>query len=147
MFEVTIDSVVSAIATKIRQAFSINELKEIYKDKPSQDAVPPCAFIHQLNFEQTSEMRGRANRSHMFDIRIHPLENSNNYESWSRAISEKLVGILDTISVVGQQVKSSSITITFQDNVLHCIVSYNFKVKTITSLPKMEDLTLIERVK
>ena len=43
--ELTGQEVISELVTRLRTRFTINQFKEVYKDKPVQGMVLPCIFV------------------------------------------------------------------------------------------------------
>ena len=139
--------VVSAIATKLKAGFSTDEAKKLYKDKPAQGMVKPCFFIHQLNHDTTAEMKDRAQKDYLIDIRYHPSDADTEAFTTMGMIQEKLCSVVDEITVVSQSVKAKSLKSQIVDGVLHTIVSYSFKVvKQPVEYPLMETVEITERV-
>lgn len=141
MAVLTGEEVVSSVATNIRAAFTTAELKVIYKDTPLQNIKKPYAFIHQINAEHQNEMRGRAEHNFMIDVRVHPEDIQTNIQTWGRAMATKMLDALNTITVSTQSVKSRVIEWRVEDNVLHVIARYAFKVIYVEqSVPDMENM-------
>jgi len=135
------DVVVSAISVAIAGGFSSTEIAKIYKNKAVQNMIKPCAFIHQINMVHTPELKERGNRDYLIDIRVHPLDTTLDVDSWARALSEKMIGIIEKITVEGQQVKARPIECRVEDEVLHIIVKYAFKIRaSLTDVPEMETI-------
>ena len=147
MNELQVDSVVSAIATKVYNSFTRQQIANIYKNKPVQGMVTPCAFIHEINVSQSNELGLRGNRHYILDVRVHPPQREDNINTWCRNIAEKMRSVLNIITVAGLPLKSNSMEYTIEDNVLHCIVTYSFKTVQKIEAIKMKDLDYTERVK
>lgn len=142
------EEVVSSIATNIRAIFSTTEIKAIYKDTPLQNIKKPYAFIHQINAEHLNEMRGRAEHNFIIDVRVHPEDNQTNVQTWARAIATKMLEALNIITVSGQPVKSRGIEWKVEDNVLHVITRYSYKVIHVEEpIPDMETLLYNDHIK
>ena len=164
------EEVISGIAKKLSTNISALELKNIYKNKPQQGMVKPCAFLHQLDYGQTSEMRNRANRDYLVDIRVHPADDEQRIQSWGTKLAEKVISAVSTINIV-EEVEEVTEPVEEQEevtepvksdkpirlkraewriesDVLHVIVSYSFKVIQVIedSTPYMETLDYTERV-
>lgn len=135
------DCVVSAVAKNVRSQFSKEDLKELYKELPQQGVQKPYAFIHQINAEHQNQMRNSANWTFMLDIRVHPKDHETDIQSWARGVAFKLIEAVNIITVSGQSVKARKTEYSVQDNVLHFIVSYEFRVIHAESeVPDMENL-------
>lgn len=148
MNELTGDNVVSAIARNIRSKFAKTDIKEIYKELPQQNVQKPYAFIHQINAEHENQMRNSANWTFMLDIRVHPKDGQTDIQSWARSLAIRLIDALNIITISGQSVKSKSIEYKVEDNVLHFIVSYAYRVIRVEdNVPDMENLTYGEHLK
>lgn len=142
MAVLTGEEVVSSVAVNIRAAFTTTELKVIYKDTPLQNIKKPYAFIHQINAEHQNEMRGRAEHNFMIDVRVHPEDTQTNIQTWARAVATKMLEALNTITVSEQSVKSRGIEWKVEDNVLHVITRYAYKVlHAEASVPDMETMS------
>ena len=84
----------------------------------------------------------------MIDVRVHPEDNQTNVNSWAREIATGLIDALNVITVSNQAVKSSNIEYRVEDNVLHFIVSYAFKVIRITdAVPDMHKMQYGQHIK
>lgn len=142
------EDVVSAVSKNIRSRFSKERIKAIYKNLPQQNIQKPYAFIHQINAQHQNEMRNRANWTFMLDIRVHPQDTQTDIQVWARAIALDLVEAINIITVSGQAVKARSIDCKVEDNVLHCIASYSFKVIRVEDdAPDMQNLLYGEHLK
>lgn len=148
MAALTGEEVVSAVARNIRAQFSENIIKKIYKEISWQNTQKPYAFIHQITSGHKNEMRNRGEWNFMIDVRVHPEDNQTNVNSWARGIATGLIDALNVITVSGQAVKASSIEHRVEDNVLHFIVSYAFKVIRITdAVPDMRKMRYGQHIK
>lgn len=148
MAALTGEDVVSAMSINIRNAFSKAELKAIYKNSPQQNIQKPFAFIHQLNFEHQNQMRNSANWIHLLDVRVHPEDGQTDIQSWAREVAPKLIEALNIITISGQAVKSRSIEWKVEDDVLHFIVSYAYRVIRPTSdIPDIQSLRYGRHIK
>lgn len=142
------EEVVSGVSRNIRAAFTKEELPAIYKDTPIQNVIKPYAFIHQIIAEHSNEMRGRAQHNFIIDVRIHPPDGKTNIQTWARAMATKLLEALNTITVSEQAVKSYGIEWKVEDDVLHFITKYAFKVvHTEEPVPDMQTLEYGENIK
>lgn len=124
------EEVVSGVATNIRSAFTSTELVAIYKDSPMQNIKKPYAFIHQIHAEHRNEMVGRGEHHFMVDVRVHPSDAQTNVQTWARSVAYRLVEAINVITISSMPVKSRSMEWRVEENVLHFIVSYTFKVIT-----------------
>lgn len=148
MAVLTGEDVVSAVATRVRSAFSTNEIKAIYKDLPQQNLKKPYAFIHQVNATHTNLLRNRARWGFIIDIRVHPEDERTDVQTWARGIALKLVDAVNTITVDNKPVKSTSLEAKVENNVLHVIASYSYGVIRVeTEVPDMGTLTYGDKVK
>lgn len=148
MGALTGDEVISAVSLNIRSMFSEAEMQAIYKNLPQQNIKKPYAFIHLLDANHKNEMRNRANWSFMLDVRVHPKDNETEFDTWARLVAVKLINAINVITVSEQSVKSSSIEYKPEDNVLHFIVSYAFKVVRVEcAAPDMQNLTYGQHTK
>lgn len=139
--------VVSAISKLLRAKFTTLEAVKIYKDKPIQGMQKPCFFLHQINFDSTPEMKTRAQRDYLVDVRYHPKDTDTEALTTMNTIAEKLSDALCGIPIVGQTVKSGGMNSTVVDGVLHFIVSYSFKaIKQPETQPLMGTINITERV-
>lgn len=142
------EDVISGIAKRLSTKISIAELANIYKNKPQQGMVKPCAFLHQIDYAQTSEMRNRANRDYLVDIRVHPSEDEQRIQSWGAKLGEKIILAVSTIDISGKPVRVKRAEWKIESEVLHIFVSYSFKViqEIEDTTPFMETLNHTERV-
>lgn len=142
------EDVVSAVSINIRHRFSKDRIKAIYKNPPQQNIQKPYAFIHQINAQHQNEMRNSANWTFMLDIRVHPQDNQTDIQSWARGVALDLIEAINIITVSGQAVKAKSIEYKVEDNVLHFIVSYSYRVLHIEDdAPDMQTLLYGEHLK
>lgn len=142
--------IVSAIAGQIRKEFDDTEIVAIYKDTPVQNIVKPCMFINIVTSVQTPEMNKRAHRNYMLDIIVTGTDDNTELYTWFSGISERLFSCIDRIYISDQLVKASRIESSIQNNELHVMATYNFKVvKRETDSAesiKMQTNTIYERV-
>lgn len=142
------EDVVSAVSLNVRRMFSTAELKAVYKNLPQQNIQKPYAFIHQLNAEHKNERGNRAEWMFMLDIRVHPEDDRTDVQSWARGIALKLIEAVNIITISGQTVKSISMEYRVEDNVLHFIVSYKYKVVHVQDeAPDMQTMLYGEHLK
>jgi len=137
------DSIISAISTAIRQRFTEAELAKVYKNKPKQGMVKPCAFIHQINMTQRPELRNRGERNYLIDVRVHPTDKQMDVQSWGRNMAESILSAIDPLMLDDRPLKARSIECRIEEDVLHVIVGYTFKVIKVEEdiTPKMEEFT------
>ena len=148
MASLTGQEIVSDAATRLRSRFSTNEFAEIYKDKPVQSMKTPCIFIHSVETTHNPELRGYAWWNHTLDFRCHPGRMQTNIHSWARVLGPAIVECVECLTVDNQQVKSSNATWRVEDDVLHVIMNYRYRVKQKTDeAPDMQDLTYGSRIK
>ena len=148
MAVLTGEEVVSGVARNVRAAFTTTELRAIYKDTPLQNVQKPYAFIHQIQAEHTNEMRGRAEHNFMIDVRVHPTDTQTNIQTWARAVATKLIEALNIITVDLKPVKSRGIEWKVEDDVLHVITRYSYKVIHVEDpVPDMQTLLYGENIK
>ena len=148
MATLTGEDVVSAISKQARAAFSKDEIKAIYKDLPQQNIQKPYAFIHQVNATHTNQLRNTGRWGFIIDIRVHPEDERTNVQTWARGIALRMIEVVNKIAIDGKPVKSTSLEYKVEENVLHVIGSYSFRVVQIEDKgPNMETMTYGERVK
>lgn len=128
------NEVVSSIAYNIKSFIdagiisNTDEIARLYKDTPIQGMVTPCAFIHSVSTEHTLEMRNYALWHYIIDVRCHPKPAQTNVQTWARHLAVKLLECIDRIQVDGQQVRAKDVTWNVEDNVLHMLCNYTFRV-------------------
>lgn len=148
MAALTGQEVVSSLATQLRSRFSISQFAEIYKDKPVQSMRTPCIFLHSVETSHTPGLRNYAWWDHIIDIRCHPGRMRTDIHTWARSLGPMIVDCVTYVSVDGQQVRAKEATWRVEDDVLHVIVKYNFRVmRTTEEVPDMQTLTYGERIK
>ena len=148
MAALTGQEIVSELAKRFRSRFSTTEFAEIYKDKPVQSMKTPCIFIHSVETTHTPELRGYAWWDNIIDIRCHPGRMQTNIHTWARSLGPMIVACAEYLTVDGQQVKARNATWRVEDDVLHVIVSYRYRVlHKLEEVPDMETLTYGERIK
>ena len=147
MAALTGQEIVSELAMRLRSRFSEKEFAEIYKDKPVQSMKTPCIFIHSVETTHTPDLRRYAWWDHIIDIRCHPGRMCTNVHTWARSLGPRIVECIQRITVDNQQVKAKNITWRVEDDVLHVVTSYNFRViHKPEDVPYMETLTYGERI-
>lgn len=140
--------IVSDISTRLRNRFTTTQFKEIYKDTPVQGASPPYIFIHSVDTEHIHQLRGYGWRNYIVDIRCHPAKMQTNVQTWGRGVAEMVMDCLDTLTVDGQQVRAGDIEWKVEENVLHVIFKYGFRVRKVPDvIPDMQTLTYGEHIK
>lgn len=148
MAALTGQEVVSEIATRLRARFSKKEIAEIYKDKPVQSMATPCIFIHSVETTHTPQMRGYAKWDYILDIRCHPSKMRTNIHTWARGLAVMILDAIETLTVLNQPVKAKEVSWRVEDDVLHVLVNYGFRVqRTPEEIPDMKTLTYGERIK
>lgn len=140
--------VVSHLALTFRERFSETEFAKIYKDKPVQSMVTPCIFIHSVETTLTPEIRNYAWWDEIIDIRCHPGKKVTNVQSWARTVGPMIVDCAQRITIDGQEVKAKSLTWRVEDNVLHVVGTYHYRVmQKLEDGPDMRTLTYGQRIK
>lgn len=135
MVEVTGDTVISAISTKIYSSFS--PAPKIYKDQVEQGLVKPCFFISCISQTQERIAPNWFKRTAMMEVRFHPTEGTNKYAQ-CRAIGEKLLEVLDSVDLPNTLINcptlpcwGRNLEYKIRDEVLVFYVTYDFKVKKV----------------
>lgn len=148
MAALTGQEVVSELAKRLRHRFSITEFVEIYKDKPVQSAKTPYIFIHSIETTHTPELRNYAKWDHIIDIRCHPGRMQTNIQTWACSLGPMIVDCVQQITISNQQVKVKDATWRVENDVLHVVVTYSYRVvQKSEEVPNMETLTYGERIK
>lgn len=148
MAALTGQEVVSEIATRLRSRFSVKEFAEIYKDKPVQSMKTPCIFIHSVETTHTPELRRYATWDYIIDIRCHPGRMQTNIDTWARSLGPMILDCVEQITIVKQKVKARNASWRVEDDVLHVLVKYSFRVvQRPEEIPDMQTLTYGERIK
>lgn len=148
MAALTGQELVSGIAQRLRSRFSEAEIAEIYKDKPVQSMKTPCIFIHTVETIHTPEMGLYAWWDHIIDIRCHPGRMQTNVHTWARSLGPMIVECVSKITIGEGQVRATSATWRVEDDVLHVLVKYRYRVKqTEDATPNMQTLAYGRRIK
>lgn len=148
MAELTGQEVVSDIAQRLRRRFSDTQIAEIYKDRPVQSMKTPCIFIHSVETIHTPDRGPYAWWDHIIDIRCHPDRMRTSIHTWARSLGPMIIDCVSRITVSDQQVRASSATWRVEDDVLHVIVKYRYRVvQTGDEVPDMQTLTYGEKIK
>lgn len=148
MATLTGEDVVSAVSKRVRSTFSTAEIKAIYKDLPQQNIKKPYAFIHQVNATHSNQLRNKANWGFIIDVRVHLEDEQTNIQTWARDVGIRLMEAINIIIVDGRPVKSVSLEYKVEENVLHVIASYSYRVVQIEDDgPNMETLSYGDRIK
>lgn len=132
----------SDIAIRLRNKFSQDVFSKIYKDKPVQSIVTPCAFIHSIETTMTSEIGEYAWWNHLIDIRCHPGKLCTNIHSWARTLAPQICDCVQQLTINEQPVKCKEVSWRVENDVLHVIVSYKYRVIRVIDEeePSMETL-------
>lgn len=148
MAALTGQEIVSDAAKRLRSRFSTTEFVEIYKDKPVQSMKTPCIFIHSVETTHTPEIGKYAWWDHTVDFRCHPGRMQTNVHSWARIVGPIIAECVQYLTVGDQQVKSKSAMWRVEDDVLHVIVSYRYRVMQIKDeIPTIESFTYGQKIK
>lgn len=148
MGALTGQEVVSELAKQLRSRFSEQEFTEIYKDKPVQSMKTPCIFIHSVETIHTPELRNYAWWDNIIDIRCHPGKMRTDIQTWARSLGPMILDCVAQVTVVGQKVKAKNATWRVEDDVLHVIVKYSYRVmRKPEEVPDMETLIYGEKIK
>lgn len=149
MAYLTGEDVISAVSKNIRARFSESALKKIYKNLPQQNAHKPYAFIHLINAEHKNELKSTATWTFMLDIRVHPEDERTDVQSWAREVALNLIEAINFITVDNQLVKARSVEYRVEQEVLHFMVSYSYRVihTSGTTQPHMLSVDYGEKLK
>ena len=128
MAALTGQEIVSDAARRLRSRFSNTEFAEIYKDKPVQSMKTPCIFIHSVETTHTPELRGYAWWDNIIDIRCHPGRMQTDVHTWARSLGPMIVECVQNLTIDNQQVKSRGATWRVENDVLHVVVTYRYRV-------------------
>lgn len=91
----------SSVAKAVRSRISVEELPYIYKDKPRQNFQYCSLYIDVLNLEQQKQMRNTYNRTAFLDLRLHPLRNQDDAQTWCRNMAERIIDATARIEFKG----------------------------------------------
>lgn len=148
MEALTGQEIVSAITTRLRSRFSIDDFAVIYKDTPVQHMKVPCIFVHSVETLHTPQLRNYATWTEVIDIRCHPSQMQLDIFTWARTLGPTILDTVAKLQVHGQQVKIKSGTWKVEDRVVHIIVSYAYRVlQTEDGAPDMQTLEYGEHIK
>ena len=148
MAALTGQEIVSALAKSLRNRFSDKEIAEIYKDKPVQSMKTPCIFIHSIETIHTPEMRNYAWWDQVIDIRCHPTKMRTDIHTWARSLAPMIMECASFVAFGDQGFKAKNATWRVEDDVLHVIVTYSYRVmQTLQEVPDMKTLTYGKRIK
>lgn len=148
MAELTGQEIVSQVAQRLRNRFSVKEFVEIYKDKPVQAMKTPCIFIHSIDTSYKPQLRGYGMWEEMLDIRCHPGQMQTNVFTWARTVAPMILDCVYALTVSQQQVKAREASWKVEDGVLHVLVSYYYRVlRPQEEVPDMQTLIYGERLK
>ena len=148
MAALTGQEIVSDIAKRLRSKFSEKEFAEIYKDKPVQSMKTPCIFIHSVETTFTPEFGNYAWFNCILDIRCHPGRMCTNVHTWARSLTPIIIECVERITIDKQEVRVTSANSRVEDDVLHVVVNYKFRViNKPGDAPNMETLTYGQKIK
>ena len=148
MGALTGQEVVSTICKTLRNRFSDKEIVEIYKDKPVQSMKTPCIFVHLVESVHTPDLRNYAWWDQIIDIRCHPSKMRTDIHTWARSLAVMIVDCVTFMQSGGHSFKAKSVTWRVEDDVLHVIATYSYRVmQTVEEVPDMRTLTYGEKLK
>lgn len=148
MAALTGQEIVSSLAMQLRSRFSSQEFAEIYKDKPVQSMKTPCIFIHSVETTHIPDVGKYAWWDNIIDIRCHPGRMQTNIHTWARTVGPIIVECASVVAIDDQGVRAREATCRVEDDVLHVIVKYKYRVMHVTDdAPDMQTLTYGERLK
>ena len=112
---------------------------EIYVDDVKQGLNEPCFFIKALNSTNNRYLGNRRKLTNPFVIQYFP--KSNKPKTECNDVSDRLMNILDMITVDEDKILGSNMQCQVTDNVLTCTVNYNFfGYKNVAKEPTFEDI-------
>lgn len=148
MAALTGQEIVSAIAKKVRQRFSTQEIAEIYKDKPVQSMKTPCIFIHSVETIHTPDFRNYAWWDQIIDIRCHPSKMRTDIHTWARSLGPMITECISYVESGSHVYKAKNATWRVEEDVLHVTATYSYRVmRTLEDVPDMKTLAYGERIK
>ena len=134
-----INDIIIGISNAISDEFGSEY--EIYVDDVRQGLSEPCFFIKALNPTNNRFLGNRRKLTNPFAIQYFP--KSNKAKSECNDVSDRLMNILDAITVDGDIVLGNNMQCQVTDNVLTCTVNYNFfGYKNVTKEPTFEDIKM-----
>ena len=132
-----INDIIIGISNAISDEFGSKY--DIYVDDVRQGLREPCFFIKALNPTNNRFLGNRRKLTNPFIIQYFP--ESNKAKTECNEVSDRLMNILDAITVDGDIVLGNNIQCQVTDNVLTCTVNYNFfGYKNVAKEPTFEDI-------
>ena len=148
MTALTGQEVVSQIAVRLGSRFSVEEFAEIYKDRPVQSMKTPCIFIHSVETTHTPDIGYYAWWDYIIDIRCHPGRMRTDIQTWARSLAPMIIDCVCKLTISDQQVKAKNATWRVEEDVLHVILTYRFRVmQKSDEIPDMQTLVYGEKIK
>lgn len=109
---------ITGIAQKLNAIFGFT----VYTDEIKQGLKKPCFFIQTVENRSTRVTGNRFLISGIFDI--HYFSESEKTDDLL-SVADKLLDVLDIISLKDTDIRGTQISHNIADNVLHFMVSYN----------------------
>ena len=132
-----INNIIKGISNAIYAEFGSEY--DIYTDNVKQGFSEPCFFIKALNPSNNMYLGNRRKLTNPFVIQYFP--KSEKVQTECNDVSDRLMNILDIITVDEDKVIGSNLQCQVTDNVLTCTVNYNFfGYKNVTKEPTFEDI-------
>lgn len=138
-----VNRIITGISQKIDSEFNLSsEDYAIHTENLEQGLNEPCFFIFSLKPSSTQIVGNRYKRDYPFDIHYFPSNAlvdgvaKTNYEL--NEVEERLMDVLEYITVDGGLARGTKMNAETIDNVLHFFVNYNMIVKK--DIPKEDSM-------
>ena len=103
---------------------------------------------HSVETTHTPQRGDYAWWGYIIDIRCHPGRMCTNVHTWARSVGPMIVDCIQHVTIDGDRVRAKSATCRVEDNVLHVITNYAFRVVQQRDVgPAMETLAYGQRIK
>lgn len=133
-----INSIIEAISINLDAEFGY----ETHMEEIKQDLVEPCFFISCLNPTTELFLGKRYFRQNQFVIQYFP---ESEHKQWEcNAVAERLVWLLEYITLDGDPVRGTAMKYEVIDGVLNFFVNYDcfvYRVEENTPMEVMESTT------
>ena len=137
--EITANYVIDAIGDAIRNEFTSEEIKAVYKDKVPQNFLKPCICVLEVSAPYEPMLNELGHFRYSYDLLIHK---DDNIYSFMRELTLRLTGCLQWIQVEeGRKLRGRDIEAFVKEDIGHFMISYNVMTQLKTdSYPLIEDI-------
>ena len=141
MTEDIIDAITTELKSKYRDC-------KVYTEKVPQNFAEPCFFIRQLDSDYSQVgLSAKKEQNFLFTVRYFPEAKDEALEE-CHGVGNRLMQLLEMVSIRNQLIRSSGIRYNVQDKVLHFFIGFDIRFYIEKDIsPVMGDLVVEGSVK